>query len=280
MRKSTKSVDSITANMLHQNYRIALVLLAQLQQENHKLSEVNQLQYLECLYQTQRYYECLEHCKKFANAGTTRKELIFIRGLCYYQLEQYQSAINIFQRYPEWERWEEKCRFMIDIDKNQDRIVQIGEPQVCPDNVKIEMYQTTKVVTVTFLLKGLLNDQLMITPLPYSLDICINYGKKQFKKSLELYDEIIPKSMELNITPKKLEIKLEKVKPMMWQSLEKTESDILGNSNISIDDLIKELDNVPIYTDEEAANMFKLSQEELSQNIETLMSDSLKNNEN
>ena len=251
--------DNIYAHMHKGKYEIAIVLLGQLRKEMKTLSSKNELNYINCLYQTQRYLEALENIKRIIDAGETMKEFVFMKGLCLYKLNKYQDAAIAFSEDPSWNRWVLKCNYM----QKDLPMVHLGEPSppIPLNNSKNEWYQSNEYITNTIFAKGLTKEQVIVTFYPYSVDILIKASTKNtFMKSLELYDEIIPQSCETKVSPIKIEIKMKKKKPAMWPT---RDADLdLGMQEYDMEKALSQLCEIEDISDADALKLFEQRQNE------------------
>lgn len=256
--------DAIILNMNKKNYHVAIVLLEQLQHEHMKLSKENQVRLCECLIQVNRLLDALVYIRKFTDQGNNLNTLRFLRGVAYFKSNEFFNAKEIFDQCPEWSRWSDKCQLMIDISKDKRSPLNIGEipRQAFPDpkSIKPEIIQDAKHLFFQFPIKGVLPSNVEVTPLPYSLDVVIKFENEEYKRSFELYEAIIPKSLVKNVTFQSVEIKVEKVQSAMWPTIERTPEDIINEADITLDKVVEALNTLPNYTDQEASDLFEKSQ--------------------
>ena len=112
------ATDGIIQNRNNGNYDVALLLIDLLAQDN-KLPPEIQVCKVECLYALQRYFEAHEAAIKFTDEGNDMQELVFMRGLIYFALKQYESAFSIFKTNPQWAIWKEKAQAMDQISRGK-----------------------------------------------------------------------------------------------------------------------------------------------------------------
>lgn len=267
MNPSSKKTadDAIISNIEKKNYHVAIVLLEQLQHEHMKLSKENQVRLCECLIHVGRVLDALPYIQQFIERGNNLRSLQFLFGVAYFKMNEFQSAKDIFDHYPEWRRWSDKCKLMLDMPKDKSRTIFIGEfPKQQnlndPKNpIKPEVIQDAKNILFKFPIKCVLPSNVEIVALPYSLDITIKYENDEYKRSFELSEQILPKTVCKNITYDSVEIMLDKAKPAIWQIIEKSPEDIIQESDITIEKVVQALDGLPNYTDQEASEMFEQS---------------------
>ncbi|KAK8891759.1 hypothetical protein M9Y10_028979 [Tritrichomonas musculus] len=256
--------DAIILNMNKKNYHVAIVLLEQLQHEHMKLSKENQVRLCECLIHVDRLLDALVYIRKFTEQGNSLSTLRFLRGVAYFKSNEFFNAKEIFDQYPEWSRWSDKCQLMIDISKDKRSPIFIGESPrslIDPKNpIKPEVIQDAKHLFFQFPIKGVLPSNVEVTVLPYSLDVVIKFGKDEYKRSFELFEAIIPKSLVKNVTFQLVEIKVEKVQSAIWQIIERTPEDIINETDITLEKVVDALNSLPNYTDQEASELFEKSQ--------------------
>ena len=251
--------DNINAHMQKGKYEIAIVLLGQLRKEMKKLSPKNELNYITCLYQTQRYLEALENIKRITDNYGTMRELLFMKGLCLYKLNKYQDAKMVFSEVDEWHNWVLKCSYM----EKELPMIHLGESAtpIPLNNSKNEYYQSNEYITNTIFAKGLTKDQVVVTFYPFSVDILIKASAKDaFMKSLELYDEIVPECCETKVSPIKIEIKMKKKKPAMWPTRDANLD--LGMQEYDMDKALSQLCEIEDISDVDALKMFEQRQNE------------------
>lgn len=259
-----KTVDNNIYTHMHKGkYEIAIVLLGQLRKETKTLSAKNELNYINCLFQTQRYLEALENIKRILDSGETMKEFVFMKGLCLYKLNKYQDAAQVFSIDPAWRRWVLKCEYM----EKETPMMRLGEltPSIPLTNSKNEWYQSDEIITNTIYAKGLTKSQVVVTYFPFSVDILIKASPKDaLMKSLELYDEIVPQLCETKVTPTKIDLVMKKKKPALWPTRD-GELD-LGITPYDIDKAVSELYDIEDISDADAQKMFEQKQNETIRN--------------
>jgi len=99
------------------------------------------------------------------------------------------------------------------------------KPQTQPINsqnkVRYEWYQTETHVTITIFIKNVDKEKAKINIQPTSLSVDIP-EPTPYQSNIELLDKVNPEESTTNILGTKIEIKLKKLRPAKWPSLENT----------------------------------------------------------
>jgi tetratricopeptide (TPR) repeat protein len=245
--------DAIISNMKGKRYNAALVLLTQLSIENSGLSASNQVRYIQCLYHTKRYLAALEKCRQFSESGNTVPELMFLRGLCQFQLGQFVPAQEAFRKRREWCRWAKKAELRRDSTAT---VIRIGEMPSKNDDEKVstpEFRQTHADIEIAIPLEGLDPADLRISAGELWLDLTYDDGRRKVAKSWELFAKVDPMSLKVDVTPAGVDVRLNKAEQQEWPTLD-TKVDI----EEPLEELLASL-GIPEYTDDAAAEQFEKS---------------------
>ena len=251
--------DSIQLNLIKGNYQVSLVMIYQLIEESQILSIKNQNNHVECLYCLKRYLEALEVSKKYMELGNSSQEMIFLQGLIFYELEQYQLSIQIFSKKALWGIWLQKANLAEKISKGSFKKVQIGNNNI--ENLifkdpKIEWNQTLKQIFLIIHLSNIPSHFLKILYLPHSIDISISNNKTIFySESFELFSEIIPRFCQHKINNQFIEIKLEKLSESQWNSYLLIQEEKTNNLNMNY--FNNEINNFDIPNSKQCIEKFK-----------------------
>ena len=246
--------EAIIANMEDKNYHIAIVLLAQMQKENGVLSNMNQFRMCQCLYFTHRYLAALEKAKKFISAGNGMPEMIFLRGMCHYQLGQYAIALDCFKRKREWVRWEKKAEMRK--ESSQSRGVVIGEmpTKAADEKATFEFKDSKKSIEIQINMTGVDPNILKVNLNELWLELTYDDGHRKFTKSCELYKKVVPKTLKLEVNDMFIKMQIEKEKEEDWPSL-MAAAELAPDATWEA--VLQKLNLVPEFTDEEAAELFE-----------------------
>lgn len=254
------TIDNAQKWMKEKNYVGAIFLLTQLQDEIGFLSFENQIRLVRCYFYTKRYIDALNSISKYVDSGNPSQELIFIKGLCYYYLQQWDKAYKTFALYPSWALWQKKANAMIKIKNGDSKPLLFGHfPTSFDQNtIKYDWYQSSDYISISILLKGVLSDQVEVIPLLHSIDVKIEIPEFiHYFKSFNLSEQIIPSTCETTISPNTVKIKVNKQIPgQMWPALE------FGsiNENIvekEVNNMLSEQVRIKEISDQEAADIFK-----------------------
>jgi hypothetical protein len=244
--------DPVLMNMKNRRYHTALTILKQMSSENSGLIPSNEVRYVQCLYHMKRYRAALEKSRQFVESGNTLPELTFLRGLCAFSLGQWQTAAEFFRTKSEWVRWVKKC----ELREQNVAPIRIGDWPTKAEDEKIEptAEQTPRTLLITIPLLGADPNDLRITAGETWLDLVYDEGQRKVNKSWELFEKVFPQSLQYEVTPMGIKVRLEKVDEGEWPSLSRSDS------NPSLPDLSPEYFerlNIPTYTDSDASSMFE-----------------------
>lgn len=210
--------DSIIKNINKGNYQISLLHLEQMLHEDGFLSPVNQIRHAQCLYYCKRYTEAIEVAQTAMQNGNQSKDLLFIIGMCFYQLRLFYNASQIFRQNPAWALWYKKSYIMQSfsvsmylLPKKERVFPQKADPQVTQDNNSI---------ILTFPYGEILRKEVKIDFYPFSVDISIFRSENEsLYQTLELLNPIDPKKCSFLTTSTNLTVTLIKSQPGQWTKL-------------------------------------------------------------
>ena len=147
-------------------------------------------------------------------------------------------------------------------DKEIGEILETLQNKSIEDETKqYKWNQTEKQIIITISIEGIKKEQIKINCIAFTIDISISRGSLIiFSKSFELFDKVIPKTLNLQCTPKEIIITLDKLKQTQWPQLEITEFQISELMDIAE---LRNLINIQSIEENSAIEAYKKVQPEL-----------------
>ena len=236
--------DTILLNLNNGNYDVALLLIDQLEQDSELPKEV-QVYKVECLYALQRFLEAHELASKYWEAGNNSKDLLFMRGIICFSLQQYDTAIPIFNEDPQWSIWKQKAYTLSQITKGQTQPIMFHEniPPFDKKDLKYNWSQNDTQVIVSLNIPDILPNQMKVSFHIRAIDLTISYGpKKKESYSIELEKNIIPRSCSFECFPDRIELTLTKETEKEDWTFQPNQTE--NPQNITLDSVLMELDMI------------------------------------
>ena len=236
--------DTILLNINNGNFDVALLLIDQLEQDSELPKEV-QVYKVECLYALQRYLEAHELASKYWESGNNSRDLLFMRGMICFSLQQYDTAIPIFNEDPQWSVWKQKAYTLSQIAKGQTQQITFHDPPPAFDRKDLKYYwsQTETTVILTLNIPYTLPNQVNASFHVKAIDLTISYGpKKKESYAIELEKNIIPRSCTFECHQDGIEFTLVKETENEEWSFQANETQ--NPQNITMESILMELDMI------------------------------------
>lgn len=195
------------------------------------------------------YEKAIVDTEKCLSLDPNSEKALFRKGICQFELKNYQDALKTFQngkklsnKNETFEVWLKSCREKLGLPEPNEVIsnshddqklpqsksveaaaapLSPSPPSLTPSRTKHDWYQTQSHAVITVLIKKLKEE-----------DVKADYGEKtlnliaklssgeDYKLDLNLANEIIPDQCQTKVTPSKIEIKLKKRDGIHWNKLE------------------------------------------------------------
>lgn len=218
MKPAIRATDAmIAAVMEKREYDTAYVMLCEICEEDGLLSTDNRRRVCECLYFMRRYTTALENATKFLNDSPESKELMFIIGMCHFQLRDFEKALGVFSTDERWSRWADKARLV----GKRDTLISVGSTLAAnaDDNARFSFKDLTTAVETRIPLEGLREKCLDVSMGNDWFDLSYDDGLRQISRSVELYAACKPDTLVVTVTPMDVLLTFDKLQAEAWPTL-------------------------------------------------------------